>query len=234
MSAIDAERRTNNERRIARMNVWIDLAEKTPGADKRPHVRFVFYWIAYEAAHQTYRTKRQGTGGQERHNFHKKLARRDRGRLQRILLSRTADVARILELRQASPFFWYEQGTSVRNPEDWERKFKKRVQNATKQLEGAISGRSHEGEGHRRTAAVLDDLFENLNLVRNQIAHGGSAGHGGWGKTQVVRGARLLGDFIPCFRDSIELNINQDWGHPPFPRVGTEPDDPNCTPRWLQ
>ena len=82
--------------------------------------------------------------------------------------------------------------------------------------------------------ALLDDLFGNLNLVRNQIAHGGSAGHHGWGKTQVVRGARLLGDFIPCFRDSIKFNINRDWGSPPFPRVGTEPDDPNCTPLWLQ
>ena len=51
------------------MNVWIDLAENTPGADKKPHVRFVFYWIAYEAAHQTYRTKRQGNGGGERKTF---------------------------------------------------------------------------------------------------------------------------------------------------------------------
>ena len=215
------------------MNVWIDLAENTPGADKKPHVRFVFYWIAYEAAHQTYRTKRQGNGGVERKDFHKKLTRHDRGKLQRILLSRTADIARILELRQASPFFWYEPRKSVRNPEDWERKFEERVQNATRELEGAINGSSHEG-GHRRTLALLDRLFENLNLVRNQIAHGGSAGHHGWGKSQVIWGARLLGDFIPCFRDSIIFNINKDWGKPPFPRVGTEPDDPKCTPPWLR
>lgn len=31
-----------NERRIARMGVWIDLAE----ASTADHVRFVFYWIA--------------------------------------------------------------------------------------------------------------------------------------------------------------------------------------------
>ena len=35
-----------NERRIARMCVWIDLAEASAAED---HVRFVFYWIAYEA-----------------------------------------------------------------------------------------------------------------------------------------------------------------------------------------
>ena len=35
MSAI-AERRRNNERRIARMNVWIDLAENTPGGGSFP------------------------------------------------------------------------------------------------------------------------------------------------------------------------------------------------------
>ncbi len=79
---------------------------------------------------------------------------------------------------------------------------------------------------------VLNDLFRNLSVVRNQIVHGGSAGTESRGRTQVILGAGLLKAFVPCFRDSIASNIDQDWGEPPFPRVGSAPDE-KCSPPWL-
>ena len=52
------------------------------------------------------------------------------------------------------------------------------------------------------------------------------------GRTQVVLGAELLKALIPCLRDSIEYNIDQDWSEPPFPRVGSAPDE-KCPLPWL-
>ncbi len=33
------------------MNVWIESARTSPNNDDYAHIRFVFYWIAYEAAY---------------------------------------------------------------------------------------------------------------------------------------------------------------------------------------
>lgn len=68
----------NNRRRIKRMDTWISHAEAASGDDDS-HLRFLFYWIAYEAAYQTYET---GKAEDRRKRLHKKLARHDRGKLQ--------------------------------------------------------------------------------------------------------------------------------------------------------
>ena len=83
---------------------------------------------------------------------------------------------------------------------------------------------------------TLNNLFEHLSIVRHQIVHGGSAGSKSRGRTQVIRGEKLLSAFVPRFRciikNSIKDNPNEDWGEPPFPRVGSGRDD-KCPPPWL-
>ena len=139
------------------------------------------------------------------------------------------DAVRLLELRQASPSFWnrWREDAGVRSPEEWEIVFGERV--------GSYVGRLNEAirtSIKKHVSGTLNDLFRNLSVVRNQIVHGGSAGTESRGRTQVILGAGLLKAFIPCFRDSIASNIDQDWGEPPFPRVGSAPDE-KCPPPWL-
>ena len=219
----------NNRRRIERMDTWISHAKEVSDAGKA-HVRFLFYWIAYEAAHQTRETGEVEGHKEDRRELHRKLARHDRGKLQSILHAQSDDIVRILELRQADPSFWREGARAnrgVTTPEEWESAFRKRVRSARDRLVTAVrSGVKKE------ISATLDDLFRNLNLVRNQIVHGASAGPASRGRTQVIVGARLLTAFIPCFRDGIESNLDVDWGEPPFPRVGSGPDD-EVAPPWL-
>ena len=188
-----------NKRRIARMDTWISHAEAAAGDDDT-HLRFLFYWIAYEAAYQTYPVA--GHGGKARESLHWKLADRDTGRLQGILYAKKHDVLRILRLRQAHPYFWYkpEKNTSVGTVKEWNRIFSGKVERAEKHLDKARSGRR---EAIRET---LNDLFLNLSVVRNQIVHGASAGSGGWGRTQYELGAKLLKALIPCFREVIRSN----------------------------
>lgn len=225
----------NNRRRIDRMDTWIAHAEEASGDDKA-HLRFLFYWIAYEAAYQTYESEEsEGGHGKERVRLHRKLADHDRGRLQSILRAQKGDILRIFELRQAHPSFWKrrKEDAEVRTPEAWEIAFGQRVRSATKLLDTVVRMNvalsRHTKEAISKT---LNDLFRNLNVVRNQIVHGASAGPDSRGRTQVILGAGLLDVFIPCFRDSIEFNVQEDWGAPPFPRVGAGPDD-KCPPPWL-
>ena len=51
---------------------------------------------------------------------------------------------------------------------------------------------------------TLNDLFEHLSIVRHQIVHGGSAGSKSRGRTQVIRGEKLLSAFVPRFRCIIQ------------------------------
>lgn len=229
MSVNDDDRlRDDNERRVERMNVWIDLAGSTPDDDDHAHIRFVYYWIAYEAAYQNEHSKIED--GKEREKLHHRLAKRDRGRLQGILHAQKKSIVSILALRQAHPSFWnrWREDAGVRTREEWERVFGERVGAAVESLDEAIrSGIKN------RISGALDGLFRNLSVVRHQIVHGGSAGRRSRGRTQVTLGAKLLRAFIPCFRDSIESDIDQDWGEPPFPRVGSGPDE-ECPPPWLE
>ena len=128
----------------------------------------------------------------------------------------------ILKLRQAHPSFWrkWDQDENARSAEEWESNFKSRVGST---IESLTKGKSR---------ITLKYLFANLAIVRQQIVHGGSAGPRSRGRTQVMLGAKLLKALVPCFRDSIQSNIDEDWGKPPFPRVGSREDE-ECPPPWL-
>ena len=230
----DETRRGGNERRAARMNVWIDLARKTSDDDDCAHVRFVFYWIAYEAAYKvddSGPSSSRASEAQQRRSFHRNIARNDRGRLRETLRGHRERVAKVLELRQAHRSFWRNEDGRVESAEDWERIFGEWTRKAKETLRRAIED-WRLGGANERTANSLNDLFSNLAVVRHQIVHGGSAGSHSRGRTQVRLGAQLLHALIPCFRDSIESNLDEDWGQPPFPRVGAGPDD-ECPPPWL-
>ena len=233
----DETRPNNNERRIARMNVWIDLARKTSDDDDCAHVRFVFYWIAYEAGYKLEETDPSDSRAPEarqRRYFHRKIARYDSGPLRDTLRLHRERVVQLLELRQASPSFWqrWREDAQVQGTSDWERNFSRRTGKAKQTLQRAIAD-WRLGGANERTRNSLNDLFQNLSVVRNQIVHGASAGSQSRGRTQVQLGARLLDDLIPCFRDTIQSNLDEDWGQPPFPRVGLGRDD-KCAPPWLE
>ena len=228
--------RAANERRIARMGVWIDLAENTPADD---HVRFVFYWVAYEAGYQvrlsgsdSLRLQQEDSRRRRpspRNEFHRRVARHDAGGLQQILAKHKRRISALLELRQAHPSFWepWPEDWDVRTRADWETRFRSRVNEDLDQLALAIRRGAS-----RDVAGALDDLFRRLSVVRNQIVHGGSAGLRSRGRTQVRLGAGLLEDFVPRFRYGIERHLDENWGLPPFPRVGDEADE-KCLPPWL-
>ena len=215
-------RRTDNERRVARMDAWIDLAEALPASDDNAHVRFVFYWIAYEAAYQTYQAKRPSSHTSERKAFHHQATWHDGNRLQETLKQHRESIVKLLELRQVERDFWYQGDQPATSDAEWDSGFQKRAKDAVNRLDNL------------ETEHTLNDLFENLSIVRHQIVHGGSAGIQSRGLSQVLWGAGLLAALIPRFRAAIKANLEEDWGSPPFPRVGVDRDDDQCPPPWLE
>ena len=220
MPAAEDTHRYDNERRVARMRVWINLAKTLPASEDHAHVRFVLYWIAYEAAYQVYKVDGDSSDKQEREDFHRRVTWYDGRKLQATLSQHRESIVKLLGLRQAHPSFWYRGNQRASSTATWEAGFRSRVRDAVSRLDNL------------ETASTLNDLFRNLSIVRNQIVHGGSAGIHGRGRTQVLLGAVLLGALVPRFCDSIESNLDEEWGIPPFPRVGTRPDD-DCPPPWL-
>ena len=114
-----------NERRIDRMSVWIRLAESTPATDEHAHVRFLFYWIAYEAGYKVENTESHDfrpKEGDQRRDFHRLVARRDARDLQDVLRRHRNSIDTILGLRQAHPSFWerWREDDEVRTRADWE------------------------------------------------------------------------------------------------------------------
>ena len=73
MPAADDTVRHDNERRVARMRVWINLAETLPAGEDHAHVRFVMYWIAYEAAYQVYKVGGDSSHRPDREVFHRRV-----------------------------------------------------------------------------------------------------------------------------------------------------------------
>ena len=215
------ERRTDNERRAARMKAWIDLAEKLTASDDNAHVRFVFYWIAYEAAYQTYKAKGPSSHTSEREAFHHRATWHDGSRLQEILRQHRESIVKLLETRQVEREFWYQGNQPATSDAEWDSGFRRRVKDAVNRLDNL------------ETEHTLNDVFKNLSIVRHQIVHGGSAGIQSRGLSQVLWGAGLLAALIPRFRASITSNLEEDWGRPPFPRVGVDRDDDQCPPPWL-
>ena len=231
MTVIDFTK--DNERRLKRMETWIDLAKDpkwakdTEGYDPHAHVRFVFYWIAYEAAFEGQKWDPRENSPLF-HEFYKRLAERGKPRLRECLRGQEACIRNLFGLRQASRFFWYKEGQDLpKDAKDWEDRFTKRVEEQREKLQKAV----YEAGS---AVAVLDDVFKILSLVRNQIIHGGSSGSSSQGRSQVRWGAQLLCAFVPCFFNIIEEHKGEDWGKPPFPRVGWKPDDPEARPPWLE
>jgi len=209
--------KTDNTRRIKRMEYWIEQAGSFPADEDHNHIRFLFYYIAYEAAYQkAWETKNQ----EQREDFHCKVARNAKLNIKEFLDKNQEKICELLELRQAHPLFWKgPKQLKGWSREKWESEFNSQKKDSLQHLEKAIKGERKEIIG------ALNDLFQNLSIIRNQIVHGGSAGRESRGRTQVNLGAELLGEIIHFLHNCIEEKIQHDWGSPPFPRVGNHRDE---------
>ncbi len=222
-----AKQKKNNQLRIERMENWIERAESVPKDVEYDYDRFLFYWIAYEAAYKQEEWDDSMYEHKKRCCFHNRIVECQYYKEEFIckLKSRKNEALRLLSLRQASRHFWKHSSYWPRSLNKWEEKFQDEIDKDCDNINSA----SYDGTN---LVEALNSLFSNLNVVRNQIVHGGSSGKDSRGLSQVGWGTRLLEKIIPGFCDCIRENDTKNWGKPPFPRVGEKPDD-KCPPPWM-
>ena len=230
MAARTAEQiKSDNETRLRRAKAWAACATalhetesaKKPGQMSPQNtafvevddyaVRFVFWWIAFEALY----ARRKDSGIHQTKTFIKNMINCDVLQLDSILDVNADFAYEIVKLRQTHDGFWINRKYKNKTNEEkytypsyksWENGFYKQVKKYEK------------GD----TKDKLNILFDRLHVIRNQIFHGANSRATSWGITQVKDGVQLLSAFVPFFIEQLEKYPNINWGEIPFPRVGKE------------
>ena len=193
--------------RVHRAISWIGRAEAS-GDDA--DARFVFLWIAFNAAYAD-ESEFQSSAPGERAlivGYFNRLVGLDRERrIYGALWRRFSGPVRVLMDNRYvfNPFWQHHNG--VDGFADWEA----RLATSRQAFHGALT----RGD----TARVLTLAFDRLYVLRNQIVHGGSTWNSGVNRAQVRDGAAILGFLLPVFVDLMMDNPGGDWGRPFYPVI---------------
>ncbi|MBE8158883.1 MAG: hypothetical protein HAW59_05780 [Betaproteobacteria bacterium] len=223
----------DNDTRWQRAESWMNRAESADNLRKQypmhdamddAAVRFIFWWIAFEAAY-----KRDGHEVKPNiADFIEKTAVRQKSEFAEILSKHRTAADEIMYLRQTHFGFWAnfvnpKTGEKpYKNAADWEKKF------------------SHENNQYDKAGTIgkIKTLFIRLWVVRNQIFHGAHSRHKSMGASQSRFGAQLLAAFVPAFIKEMKHIMKQqpefDWGEVPFPRQGKRDQQTNMPPVWSE
>ena len=194
--------------RVHRSLSWLQRAEQADDADGR----FVFLWIAFNAAYATdidenYRLSEQETF----RAFLRKLCDLDQGRqIEKLVWSEFSGSIRVLlDNQYVFQSFWDYQNGKI-SEQQWTERFadgRRRAQAALAAL------------AQRDTAEVLAVLFNRIYTLRNQIMHGGATWDSSINRPQLRDCSNLLGKLVPLV---IELMLDKPatlWGDACYPVV---------------
>jgi hypothetical protein len=190
--------------RVHRSISWIGRAE---GETEDPDARFLFYWIAFNAA---YADERDVRGEREAFAwFFGKLRDLDAGnRLYDMVWTRFPGPIRLfLENPYVFSPFWSHQN-GIEGYEDWQSRF-----DASKRA-------FHRALAAQDTAMILSMLFDRLYMLRNQLIHGGATWNSSVNRDQLRDGCEILGCLVPVMVDLMMDNPHEDWGRPFYPVIG--------------
>ncbi len=186
---------------------WIGRAEDC-GDDN--DARFIFLWIAFNAAYADEREFQQIPPGERAafiNYFGRLVARDESQRIYGALWHRFSGPVRMLMDNRYvfNPFWQHHNG--IGGFEDWEERFKVSSRKFTQAFQASDSIR------------VLTFVFDRLYVLRNQLVHGGSTWNSHVNRAQVHDGAAILGFLVPVFVDLMMDNPQEDWGLPFYPVV---------------
>ena len=216
-----APQRQHNEDRMRRAYTWLERSEKRGTEDIE---RFVFLWIAFNAAYGDESALREFVEGEEARktesrrfkNFLENIVEQDEaGVLERIVWDEFPGPIRVLlSNRYVYRPFWLAVWGSDRGG-DWRRRL-----DGSKRIALAALSR-------RDASTVLAIVFDRLYTLRNQIFHGGTTHPSGFGRDQIRDGSRIMASLVPAILDIMrqEIDSNPDselWGKVAFPRVEAE------------
>ena len=191
--------------RVHRAISWVGRSEACDGDDD---ARFLFLWIAFNAAYadeQEFQSIALGERAAFLDFFGKLVALDHEKRIYRAVWQRfTGPVRMLMENRYVFNPFW-QHHNGIDGYEDWEERFKASAKSFAQAFQAGD------------TARVLSFVFDRLYVLRNQLIHGGSTWNSGVNRAQVRDGAAILAFLLPVFVDLMMDNPDQDWGKPFYP-----------------
>lgn len=181
--------------RMRRAISWIDRAERCEDGDNDS--RFIFLWIALNAAYAT--ADQVSTEMGLVRGFLDLIVDLDQEEaLFAQLRENYAAIQLLIDNQYIFNHYW--------DGANWKPAFERDKQNTLRALnEGA-------------TAEVLEIVLRRLYTLRNQLLHGGSTWKGSKNRRQVEDGAAMLGSLVPRFV-LLMMNhphLHQQWGTPPY------------------
>lgn len=194
---------------------WLGRAEQETARDD-PDASFIFHWIAFNAAYADEPTEYDQRRPSESEAFEKYF-----GRLMMVDIRReiygavvqkfSGEISSLLENHYVFGPFWSAQSNRTLG-EDWNRQFD-RLKTTTKT----------NLYKKQDTTRVLVEIFLRLNVLRNQLIHGGATWRGRVNREQVRDGARILEFFVPLFVDLMMDSPKEEWGLPGYPHTPAAP-----------
>jgi hypothetical protein len=192
--------------RVHRALSWLNRAEQ-PGDD--PDGRFIFLWIAFNAAYATEIDERFRLSEQETfRNFLQKLVELDKlGRIAELVWTEFPKSIRLLLNNQyVFQDFWNCQNGSLAE-EEWKRRFAA----ARKAAKSALAGHD--------TVTVLGVVLSRIYTLRNQLIHGGATWNSSVNREQMRDCVSLMRKLVPLVIEIMMDNPGTLWGDACYPVV---------------
>lgn len=190
--------------RIHRAISWFARAE---AVDDDLDARFLFLWIAFNAAYAREFGDEASTREQFDAFFGRLLELDAERRIAALLFERYPGPIRVLmENRFVFHPFW----RAVRDHDGSERWHEAFVKSRKAALHALIKG---------DTGVVLSIVFDRLYVLRNQLVHGGATWNSGINRAQVRDGSHILMDVVPVLLALMIANPQADFGEIVYPVI---------------
>ncbi|WP_185267485.1 HEPN domain-containing protein [Halopseudomonas xiamenensis] len=199
------EQHENLRLRIHRALSWLQRAEMADDADGR----FIFLWIAFNAAYATEIDDHLRLSEQETFKaFLQKLCSLDTAkRIDALVWQEFSGSIRVLlDNPYVFQSFWDHQSGKI-NEETWKKRFSG----------GKAAAQQALASGN--TPALLGVLFNRLYTLRNQLIHGGATWNGAVNRQQMRDCTNLLGKLVPLILELMMDSPNTLWGDACYPVV---------------
>ena len=185
--------------RMRRATSWLDRAEQERDD---PDAAFIFCWIAFNAAYS-------GNIAGERRAFKvyfgKILALRDGRVIFSEMSSKFAEaISKFIPNQYVFPDFWTGDIFQQADPQLWEPSLDRSISRFQRAIESD------------NIRDILEELFDRLYVLRNQLIHGGATWQGSVNRSQVTDGAAIMAFLVPHFINLMLDNPTADWGIPPY------------------
>lgn len=199
--------------RVHRALSWLDRAEQ----DEDPDSRFIFLWIAFNAAYATEIDDRVHLNEQATFNgFMEKLCDLDgEKRIGELVWKAYPSAIRVLlDNPYVFSSFWDHQKGYLTEAQ-WKQSF------------DGVKKAAHSAVAQQNTPVVLSIVFIRIYTLRNQIMHGGATWNGSVNREQIRDCVAILADLVPVVIEVIMDNPGALSGEASCPVVWYERN------RWM-